>query len=99
MSWRLSYFHYLCVPLILDLLMALIVTLAVMDLFGLPQYVFPAFDRLSDSLPTLNLSLNLPKSLSLLPNLDQELIFNCTSRNLPYSNISIPVLYLVAILI
>lgn len=69
---------------------------AVIDDFyilGPPNQAFPCFDTFSAGLPLLLLNLNLPKCISLLPdNPSEELIHECTSRNLQYSSIFIPAL-------
>jgi len=69
---------------------------AVIDDFyiiGLPQQAYPCFDRFRDGLPNLLLNLNLRKCISLLPdNPTEDLIYQCTSRNLNYSVVSIPAL-------
>ena len=69
---------------------------AVIDDFyiiGPPQQAYPCFDRFRDGLPNLLLNLNLRKCISLLPdNPTEDLIYQCTSRNLNYSVVSIPAL-------
>ena len=61
---------------------------AVIDDFyilGPPNQAFPCFDTFSAGLPLLLLNLNLPKCISLLPdNPSEELIHECTSRNLQF---------------
>ena len=69
---------------------------AVVDDFyilGPPDQAYGCFDIFKDGLPRLLLNLNLPKCISLLPdNPTEDLIHECTSRNLQYSAFSIPAL-------
>jgi hypothetical protein len=69
---------------------------AVIDDFyilGPPDQAFTCFDTFRNGLPQLLLNLNLPKCISLLPeHPSEDLIHECTSRNLLYSAVSIPAL-------
>jgi len=59
-------------------------------LYRPPSQVFPTFDRLAGSIPLLGLTLSLPKSIALLPDLTSDLTNLCASRGIPYSDVSIP---------